>query len=115
MIWKFDDPMNQIRRGREMAEQVADVAQDADQVLLAQYSAEDFPNVIAAGFVTVSFEEYNQRIAGAVSLFEQDGATVVLVPVTAQELHETLARHLMPNAPNGRAAAIGLIHGGRLT
>lgn len=105
---------NQIQRGQQMAHQVADVAGHADQVILAKYSAEDFPNVIAAGFVIVSFEEYNQRIAGAVSLFEQDGATVVLVPVTAAELHDALDRHDLPNTPDGRAAAIGLIHGDRL-
>lgn|SRR3990167_1964705 len=105
--------MNHIRRGRDMAATVSEVAQGADQVLLAQYSAEDYPNVVAAGFVTVSFDEYNQRIAGAVSLFEQHGATVVLVPVTAAELREAMQRHGLDNTPDGRAAAIGLIHGER--
>lgn len=105
--------MNQIRRGRDIAATVSDIATEADQVLLAQYSAEDYPNVIGAGFVTVSFEEYNQRLAGAVSQFEQDGTKVVLVPVTAIELRDCLIRNFLPNTPDGRAAAIGLIHGER--
>ena len=101
--------MNHIQRGQQMANQVADVAGHADQVILAKYSAEDYPNVIGAGFVTVSFEEYNQRLAGAVSQFEQQGMQVMIVPVTAAELRDAIDRHGLPNTPDGRAAAIGLI------
>ena len=105
--------MNHIQRGQQMANQVSEIAGQADNVLLAKYSADDYPNVIGAGFVTVSFEEYNQRLAGAVSQFEQQGMQVVLVPVTAAELGDAISRHELPNTPDGRAAAIGLIHGER--
>lgn len=102
--------MNQIQRGRTMADPVGDVVRQADQVCLAQYSAEDFPNVLAASFVEISFAEYNQRLAGAVSSLEQHGGNVVLVPVTAAQMQDTLDRHRLPNTPDGRAQAILLIH-----
>ena len=102
--------MNQIIKGQQMADHVADVAGQADQVVLAKYSAEDYPNVIGAGFATVSFEEYNQRLAGAVSQFEQQGRKVVIVPVTAVELCECMGCNDLPNTPDGRAAAIGFMH-----
>ncbi len=105
--------MNEIRRGRDIAETVKDLGQQADQVVLAKYSAEDYPNALAAGLVSIPFEDYNQRLAGAVSQFEQQGTTVVIVPVTAAELQDAISRHELPNTPDGRAAAIGLIHGER--
>ena len=107
--------MNPIQRGQDMAEQVAEQAQNADQVILAKYHAEDYPNVLAAGFATVLFEDYCQRLAGAVAMFEQLGIQIVTVLVTAAELESALQRHELPNTPDGRAAAIGLIHGERNT
>lgn len=101
--------MNPIRRGQQFAEQLADSAQHADQVILASYSKDDFPNVLAAGLATCSFEEYQQRLAGMIATLEQRGTRVVTIPATARQLLDTLASHRLPNTPDGRAKAIGLI------
>lgn len=105
--------MNPIQRGQQMAQQVADVAGQADQVILAVYDPVDYPNVLAAGLVTCSFAEYRARLAGAILEFEQRGIPVITVPTTAQEMTDTIAAHGLPSTPDGRAAAIGIIYGAR--
>ena len=102
--------MNQIQRGQDMVQQLVDAAREANAtVLFSRYSAEDFPNAITAGFSTVSFEEYQQRLAGAVSQFEQQGLIVNVLDITTEQMRDAMQRHDLPNTPDGRAAAIGYL------
>lgn len=105
-------PMNPIECGRDMVDQVPGI-ENATLVMLASYSEADYPNVLAADHATCSFAEYEQRLAGAIAHLEQRGLQVVTVPVTADELTRTMREHNLSRAPDGRAAAIGIIHHSR--
>ena len=103
--------MNHIQRGRDMADTIAkDASHRPQTVIVASHSAADFPNVVAAGFANISFEEYNQRLSGLIANMEQRGITVVTVPATAQQIIDKLAEAELPDTPDGHAAAVGLIY-----
>ena len=102
-----------IRQGQDFAEQVAEVAAQADEVVVAQFSEAEYPSILQAGYATVPFDEYRQRVAGLIARLEQSGITVSTTSISTAEITEALAEHQLPHNPDGCAAAIALIHRAR--
>ena len=100
--------MNNILRGQQIARRFTHGSRRPDVVRLQKYVEADYPNAIAAGFVNCSFSEYEQRLAGVIAGFEQQGIVAKTVTMTVADILATLSQHGIPNTPDGRAQAIGL-------
>ena len=80
-----------------------------DGVLLWRFPDDQYTEAVIDGVCSVTLAEYRRRLAGATAEFQRHGVPVVMVNATVAEVLDALARHDLPNTPNGRAAAVAFL------